>query len=371
MSIEAGAPGAPNKAEPTITENTDGTFVFHDHDEADGIGAASGVGSNTEPADGDARTRRESDDGGDSAAENAELAAAKTDEEREAIRVRRRQERKERRDARREREGDLRRQLDAQNRVIDEMRLQLDTINRRSSGADLAQLDDRINQAQSNIAYLEGVIADAAKSQNGEALAKATVELQKQLLGKDKLVEFKERVTSARGRPEAPQLDPRTVANAQSWLRDNKWYDPRGGDADSRLVLALDGQLAAEGYNPASSEYWEELTERVKSVLPKHFRDGAGDHGGQDDTRDGQLGGNGGGSGYNPGSQRKPSRSVVTGGSSTAAGSGGGKGGYVLSAERVAALKEAGVWDDPKARTDAIRRYKEYDAQQNPAARGA
>lgn len=354
-----------------IVENTDGSVVVHDGDD-DTVGGAAADGKPADTqgaaAEGtDARTRTNDDSDEDAAAEAAELAAAGSDDERERIREKRRIERQTRKVARKNREEDMRRTIDAQNRIIDEIRGQLDVINRRSSGADIAQVDERINQAKANVTYLEQVIADGTKSQNGEAVARATVELQRTIIAQEKLENFRQQLVGASRRPEAPQLDPRTVANARTWFRDNSWYDPKGGDADSRVVLALDAQLAQEGYNPASSDYWEELTTRVKAVLPKHFEGGSGR---DDNSGGGQNNDRSPGSGYNPGaSQRKPSRSVVTGGSSAAAGSSGGKGGYVLSPDRVQALKEAGVWDDPKARADAIRRYRDYDAQSAQSGR--
>ena len=36
---------------------------------------------------------------------------------------------------------------------------------------------------------------------------------------------------------------------------------------------------------------------------------------------------------------------------------------YRLSSDRVQALKDAGIWDDPKQRAEAIRRFREYDKQ--------
>lgn len=363
MSIEDKG-GAQEPKELKLDEQTDGSVVVYDEGAgpAERSTPAEDTVSGAEGGDARVRTGAHDDDDPDAAAsEAAELAAAGTDAEREEIRKRRRIERQTRKAARKSRDEDLRRQLDAQNQIIDDLSKKLDVINRKSSGADLAQIDERINQAASNVSYLEQVIADGTKSQNGEAVARATVELQKTLLAKDKLETYRQRLGEASRKPEAPQLDPRVVANARAWFSDHKWYDPRGQDADSRLVLALDNQLANEGYNPATSAYWDELSVRVRAVLPRKFEASEHDETGPGSGQDNDSGAR---SGYNAGaSQRKPSRSVVTGGASAAAGSGGGKGGYVLSPERVQALKEAGAWDDPKARADAIRRYREYDAQ--------
>lgn len=45
--------------------------------------------------------------------------------------------------------------------------------------------------------------------------------------------------------------------------------------------------------------------------------------------------------------------------------SGGGaaqnRGGFRLSSERVKALKDAGIWDNPAERAEAVKRFREYD----------
>lgn len=41
------------------------------------------------------------------------------------------------------------------------------------------------------------------------------------------------------------------------------------------------------------------------------------------------------------------------------------QGGYVVSAERVRAAKEAGLWDDPRKRNMMLAAYKKYDTEHN------
>jgi hypothetical protein len=36
---------------------------------------------------------------------------------------------------------------------------------------------------------------------------------------------------------------------------------------------------------------------------------------------------------------------------------------FILSPERVAAMKEAGLWDNPKLRQNAIDKYRTWDRQ--------
>jgi len=308
-------------------------------------------------ADEERSIRRDNPDDDDEA---GELARAATDEEREAIRERRRQERKDRRQRQRDRFDQMRVELAARDRIIDEMRVRLDTIDRRSTGADMASLDARIRREQENLSYLTNVIADGTKVGNGEAVAQATVQMTEVQQNLAQLKGYKSQLANASKQPKQAQLDPRMVVNASTWMNENPWYDPAKGDADSRQVLLLDQRLAEEGFDPNYPEYWTELSKRVAQVLPHR----AAREARQDRDTGAQE------SGYNaPASRGKPSRSVVTGSSSTSAVSNSRPGtSFRLSPERVQALKDAGMWDDPVARDKAIRQYRSYDAEQASSA---
>ena len=128
-------------------------------------------------------------------------------------------------------------------------------------------------------------------------------------------------------------LDPRLVHNAKNWMEKNTWYDPNGADADSRRALEIDRELAREGWVPTTPQYWEELEIRVKKNLP---------HVGK------------------PQYNKSNSRSVV-GGSGRESAPSGNTGTYKLSADRVAAIKESGKWDNLTERNALINAYKQYD----------
>jgi hypothetical protein len=137
---------------------------------------------------------------------------------------------------------------------------------------------------------------------------------------------------------QAPQpLDPVVKSNASAWYERNQWYNPQAGDMDSRLVREIDATLTEEGWNPKTTQYWEELDSRIKKYLPHKVN-----------------------SGYNKPNETRPNRAPVAGSGRESAAS-TAQGGYRLSADRVQALKDAGIWDDPKARADMIKRYKESD----------
>lgn len=255
------------------------------------------------------------------------------DAEREAIRERRRNERHERKAKQREREDSLKRELASRDELLEQMRQRLDAVERKNQGTDVAQIDAAMKQTSDAYAYFKGQIDVATRSQDGAALADAT---EKMIIARQKyqqLESIKQRVAQAQNQP-AP-LDPRLKQNAEEWMAKNKWFDPRGNDTDSRIVSDEDDRLSREGWNPNTKEYWDELSSRLKKRLPHKFSGGT-----------------------------ISNRSPISGSGRESSGSNGSRETVKISPDRVAAMREAGIWDDPKARADMIKQYAKYDAEQ-------
>lgn len=284
--------------------------------------------------DGDEGTSSEENDEGTSSEENDD---GDTDEEREAIRERRRQERARKKHAQREREDSFRRELSARDAKLQEMQNKLDAIERRNSGSELAQLENAKKQVAASYAYHKDQIRIASENGNHALVAEATDKMMQSQRKFDELNNI-ERVYKQRQQAPAP-LDPRLVSNANSWTERNKWYDPAARDQDSRIVRTIDDRLVEEGWDPTSQEYWDELDARIKKYLPHRVSGGKV-------------------------TSTKPKSVVAGSGRDSSSAGSSGKQTYKLSKERVDAMKEAGVWDDPKKRADMIRRYREADKQQ-------
>lgn len=256
------------------------------------------------------------------------------EDEREAIRERRRQERKHRKEAQREREDTLRRELASRDAIINELRSKVDVIERRNSGSELAQIETGKKQAAQAYSFFKDQIRIAGEAGNHAAVADAT---EKMIQAQRRFDEFTRVETAFKQRQTAPQpLDPRLANHAQEWMSKNSWYDPSGQDQDSEIAMRIDQRLAQEGWDPTTKEYWDELSARVKKYLPHRVSGGKV-------------------------ANTKP-RSVVTGGGRETNSAASAKT-YKLSSERVSALKEAGLWDDPKKRAEAIKRFRDYDKQ--------
>jgi hypothetical protein len=124
--------------------------------------------------------------------------------------------------------------------------------------------------------------------------------------------------------------------NAESWLNKNKWYDTQARDTDSRIAKVIDQELAADGWDPADPEYWDELDNRLSARLPHRYAAKTG---------------------------TTTKRAGPTASSRTANPTGKSANTVTLSRERVNAIKDAGAWDDPVKRNKMIKAYNAYDKQ--------
>lgn len=258
------------------------------------------------------------------------------DEERKAIRERRKKERDDKKRKAHEEKESLRRELAARDQIINEMRQRLDVVERKSTGSEAAQIDAAIKQTADAYGYYKQQVAMAAAAGDGPALADAQEKMFQAMRKHEDLNNVKKAYSQRQAAPQP--LDPRLKNHAESWMGKNKWYNPAGTDPDSRIALTVDSTMASEGWNPTTAEYWEELDSRLKRYLPHRF-----------ETKQ-------------PRTQAPRQTKVPVAGSGREQG-GSSAAPYKLSAERVAALKEAGMWNDPAAREAAIKRFREYDKQ--------
>lgn len=258
-----------------------------------------------------------------------------SDDQRESIRERRRLERKNRKAAQKEREETLRRELAARDTIINELRGKVDIIERRNSGSELAKLEGAKQQTAQAYAYYKSQIEVATTAGDGAGVANAT---EKMLQAQRKFDELANYERAYRQQQATPQpLDQRLVNHAKDWMSKNKWYNPSGTDQDSRIALAIDQQMGNEGWDPTTPAYWSELSSRVKKYLPHRANSGK--------------------------IETQRPKSVVTGPGREASPRTSATNTYRLSAERISALKDAGIWDDPKQRADAIKRFRDFDKQ--------
>ncbi|MFZ4600027.1 MAG: hypothetical protein ACOYNN_15420 [Terrimicrobiaceae bacterium] len=212
-----------------------------------------------------------------------------------------------------------------------ELMERLAVVERKSYASDLARLDKAMEDEELRLNYATAKMREATDSANGAAFTQAQQMWYESKRKIEAMEQFKQRAVSAGDREEGA-ANPQLVRQANKWMERNSWYDPKGGDEDSQIAKVIDNKLAEEGYDPASSDYWEELDSRLQKRLPHLYNQRSSE------------------------SNRSRPRSVVTGtGRETGRASGGNT--FVLEPEQVRAMKDAGLWDDPEKRARMIKRY--------------
>ena len=245
------------------------------------------------------------------------------------------------RDRRRKRRDMQRRAKEAAERKImllerqnAEMMQRLSAVEGFTQNTSAQTLEARIAQAQREIQQAEMIIAKATEAGNGDDVVAAMRIRDQAMSNAQQLVQTKQQFDTQRQQAQQPKVDPNVVNYAKQWMEANPWYDPSGRDRDSALTKAIDTELAGEGYDPASRDYWEELTARVADAF-----------------------GEGG---------KKPKRRAPPTGRTREHAPTSTKKEIYVTPERKAAMVEAGVWDDVEKRN---RILKAYQAQDRSSAR--
>jgi len=264
------------------------------------------------------------------------------DPEREEIRAARREERRLKKQIHREKAKESNYLINALKKQNSELADRLAAVERKTSGAELARVDKAIEDAGVQVEYAKMKMKEAVTRNDGESLAHAQ---EMWYDSKRKLESLEMLKTNATKQMTTPQQnisvpDPMVQRMAADWMEENPWYDPQGRNEESQIAQLVDKKLTEEGFDPTSPDYWDELDTRMQKYLPQKSN-----------------------SGYNAGNvQHKRPRSVMTSsGRETMATTKSNE--FRLSPDRVAAMKEAGLWDNPTARQTAIRKYAEWDRQ--------
>jgi hypothetical protein len=195
-------------------------------------------------------------------------------------------------------------------------------------------IEQRYQQAVYEAQQAEMIMARAVEAGNGDDMAQA-------LRIRDSAKEYAQQLAYQHQQTQQyaqqvaqPRTDPRVVDYAKQWLDANPWYSPQGRDEDSAITKAIDNSLAAEGWNPASEDYWHELTRRVASRI----------------SDDGGAG-------------RTPRRKAPPTGNTREHTPTRTRSEVVVTPERKAAMIEAGSWDDPVRRKSQLKAYQAYDRE--------
>ena len=219
----------------------------------------------------------------------------------------------------------------------EEFKRRLVNVEKQTSQFNISAVDQKLNEALNEAQLAERIMAKAIEQGQGEDVTKA-LQIRDQALDRARqLRAAKEQAEKPVAQPKQGK-DPRVAAYAQEWVKSNDWYDPSGKDEDSAIVKVIDQRLAAEGFNPASEDYWIELDNRVARRLPHRYGEESVEKPKAAQKRGGPP--VGGKREYAPPSTRKE---------------------VYISPDRKQALIDAGVWDNPELRQRYIKRYADYD----------
>ncbi len=272
-----------------------------------------------------------------------EIEEDEVDKEREAIRERRRKEKAERKARRETAIKRDKTELDFLRSRNDDLERRLTAQEQKSVQVEVSNYDQGIAQAQKEAEMADRVIAKAVEDGNGADVAKA-MKYRDQALAKMQQLNQQKQYTAKQSEKRTQNtVDEQTMYHAKQFMDENPWYDSQGRDEDSAIVMAIDAALTREGFNPRSEDYWDELRIRSAKRIPDRFENFQEEVSPKKTSRKARGGpAVGSGKEHAPTSTRKE---------------------VYISPERKQALMDAGVWDDPVLRMKYVKRYAEYDRE--------
>ena len=237
-------------------------------------------------------------------------------------------------------EKDLR--LQQLQRENEEFKRRLSNVERETKNSQILRIEKHLEDQKVRLEYAKMKMSEAVQAGDGDAMVEAQTmfnEAQSAVSEFARAKQVAEREAN-NSRSDVPVVDPSVQRNAAEWMRRNNWYRPDTSDRDSQIAKKIDELLVTEGLNPSDPDYWDELDNRLQKALPHRYNDNTDSNS----------------------AVRKP-RNVVgsSGREASAAYGGNNRTQFVLSPERVKAMKEVGAWDNPTRKKAMIENFIKYD----------
>lgn len=302
------------------------------------------VGKDEDPFEGEQESKQEAlqddEEGEEGVEEHADGGEVdETDEDREKIREARREERKLKKELAKQREASAKHKISALERRNEELARRLAAVESSAASFQFAQVDKAIEDETTRVEYAKMKLLQASQAGDANAQVEYLEQLQDAKTRLGQIQAYKKQQIENVRRPKQNVPDPvnsEVQENATRWLDKNKWYDPQARDTDSRIAKVVDQELAADGWDPADPEYWDELDNRLQARLPHRYAAKTG----------------------STARRANPTASSRTANPTSKPGNT-----ITLSRERVQAIKDAGAWDNPTLRNKMIKAYATYDRQ--------
>ena len=233
-------------------------------------------------------------------------------------------------------------QLVALRRENEEFKRRLSQVERSTKAEGLIRIDKNLEDANYRVEYAKLKLAEATQNADGQAMVEAQTLWNAAQREVDQLTHIRRQADQELRQPQQQNApDPTVQRLAQRWMARNSWYNPSASDPDSRVAKKIDELMGAQGWDPTDPDYWDELDSRLHKELPHRYNETN-----DEDSRN----------------VRRP-RNVVgsSGREASAAYGGSNRSQFVLSPDRVKAMKEAGAWDNPERKAKMIKQFIAYD----------
>jgi len=230
-------------------------------------------------------------------------------------------------------------------RENEEFKRRLGQLERNTKAEQITRIDKNIEDAQVRLEYAKMKLAQATQENDGQAMVEAQTLWQNAQDEMRNLAAVRQRADQELRQPQQNDNvpDPQVQRLAARWMKKNNWYNPAATDPDSRVAKKIDELLVTQGWDPSDPDYWNELDSRLQRELPHRYNDSN-----DDDDRE----------------VRRPRNVVGSSGREASAAYGGtNRSQFVLSPDRVKAMKEAGAWDNPERKAKMIKQFITYDRQ--------
>ena len=300
----------------TLEENDDEEFVILEE----------------EPAQ--AEQPEQEDDEEDEDDEDTRLSESQDDLEDE-VSSRNRKKRTKRRDLQKAAKENAQREIRALREQNELLMRRMQAVEGNALEQNVNAIDQRLNEAVNEAQQAERIVARAVEAGNGDDVVTAMRMRDEAKERASQLLAAKQQVENAKAQSSQPTVNPMVANLANDWIKANPWYDPHGRDEDSAITKAIDNQLVREGFNPASYEYWQELTNRVSARI------------GGDDAPSKAPG--------------APKRKAPPMGNTREHAPASTKKEIYVTPERKQAMIDAGIWEDPSRRNQMLKAYQAYD----------
>lgn len=229
-------------------------------------------------------------------------------------------------------------------RENEEFKRRLSHVERETKNSQIARIDKAMEDQQVRLEYAKMKLSEAVRAGDGDAMVEAQTLWNEAQSAVNEYSSARKQAEREGNQParEAQVMDPTIQRHASDWMKRNSWYRPDTSDQDSKIAKKVDELLVTEGWNPTDPDYWDELDSRLHKALPHRYNETSG--------VDSNV--------------RKP-RNVVgsSGREASAAFGGNNRTQFVLSPERVKAMKEVGAWDNPVRKKAMIDNFVKYDRE--------